>query len=55
MTMAAQYRIYHNPRCTKSRQTLALLRDAGITPEIVLYLDTPPDTQQQPTDQTTGV
>ncbi|HRH79046.1 MAG TPA: arsenate reductase (glutaredoxin), partial [Cellvibrionaceae bacterium] len=39
--MAAQYRIYHNPRCTKSRQTLALLQDAGITPEIVLYLDTP--------------
>lgn len=35
-------RIYHNPRCAKSRQTLALLQEAGITPQIVLYLDTPP-------------
>ena len=35
--------IYHNPRCSKSRQTLALLEDRGIAPEIVLYLDTPPD------------
>ncbi len=35
--------IYHNPRCSKSRQTLALLENQGITPEIVLYLDTPPD------------
>ncbi|NNE33590.1 MAG: arsenate reductase (glutaredoxin) [Rhodothermales bacterium] len=34
--------IYHNPACSKSRNTLALLRDAGIEPEIVLYLDTPP-------------
>ncbi|MCK9469028.1 MAG: arsenate reductase (glutaredoxin) [Porticoccaceae bacterium] len=35
--------IYHNPRCSKSRQTLALLEEKGITPEVVLYLDTPPD------------
>lgn len=35
--------IYHNPRCSKSRQTLELLRARGIEPEIVLYLDTPPD------------
>ena len=35
--------IYHNPRCSKSRQTLELLRQRGIEPEIVLYLDTPPD------------
>ena len=35
--------IYHNPRCSKSRQTLALLEEAGISPEIVLYLETPPD------------
>ena len=35
--------IYHNPRCSKSRQTLKLLEDKGIAPEIVLYLDTPPD------------
>ena len=36
-------KIYHNPRCSKSRKTLELIRDAGIEPEIVLYLDdTPP-------------
>ena len=35
--------IYHNPRCSKSRQTLALLEEQGIDPEIILYLDTPPD------------
>jgi len=35
-------RIYHNPRCSKSRQTLALLEERGVSPEIVLYLDTPP-------------
>ncbi len=35
--------IYHNPRCSKSRQTLALLQEKGIEPEIVQYLDTPPD------------
>ena len=34
--------IYHNPRCSKSRQSLALLEENGITPDIVLYLDTPP-------------
>lgn len=33
--------IYHNPRCTTSRKTLALLRDKGIEPEIVEYLKTP--------------
>ena len=35
--------IYHNPRCSKSRETLALLKDKGIEPEVVLYLDAPPD------------
>ncbi|ACR68403.1 arsenate reductase (glutaredoxin) [Edwardsiella ictaluri] len=35
--------IYHNPRCSKSRATLQLLEDRGIHPEIVLYLETPPD------------
>lgn len=34
--------IYHNPRCSKSRATLALLREAGIEPEIIHYLETPP-------------
>ena len=34
--------IWHNPRCSKSRQTLALLQDKGIEPTIVRYLDEPP-------------
>lgn len=34
---------WHNPRCSKSRQALALLKDRGVEPEILLYLDTPPD------------
>ncbi len=35
--------IYHNPRCSKSRETLALLQDRGFEPVIVNYLDTPLD------------
>lgn len=35
--------IYHNPRCSKSRQTLALLTNRGLSPRIVHYLDTPPN------------
>ncbi|MBK6959723.1 MAG: arsenate reductase (glutaredoxin) [Gammaproteobacteria bacterium] len=35
--------IYHNPRCTKSRQTLELLHARGIEPQVIQYLDTPPD------------
>ncbi|MCY4362620.1 MAG: arsenate reductase (glutaredoxin) [Gammaproteobacteria bacterium] len=34
--------IYHNPRCSKSRQTLELLRSRGLEPDIVEYLKTPP-------------
>ncbi len=34
--------IFHNPRCGTSRNTLALIRNAGIEPEVVLYLETPP-------------
>ena len=34
--------IYHNPRCSKSRNTLALLEENGVTPKVVLYLETPP-------------
>ena len=41
-----QYKIYHNPRCSKSRQTLSLLEQAGIEPEIVLYLDSPPSPEE---------
>jgi arsenate reductase len=37
-----QVTIYHNPRCSKSRATLALLEERGIEPLIVRYLDTPP-------------
>ena len=35
--------LYHNPRCSKSRQTLALLEERGIETEIIEYLKTPPD------------
>jgi arsenate reductase len=35
-------RIFHNPRCSKSRATLALLQENGIEPEIRLYLEDPP-------------
>ena len=37
--------IFHNPRCSKSRQTLQLLRDRGLEPEVVEYLKTPPDAE----------
>ncbi|MEZ8245567.1 arsenate reductase (glutaredoxin) [Vibrio splendidus] len=33
--------IYHNPRCSKSRQTLELLEANGVQPEVIKYLDTP--------------
>lgn len=36
-------KIYHNPRCSKSRETLALLEEKGVAPEITEYLSTPPD------------
>ena len=36
-----EFTIYHNPRCSKSRQTLQILRDKGIEPSIVEYLKTP--------------
>jgi len=36
-------RIFHNPRCSKSRAALTLLQEQGIEPEIVLYLESPPD------------
>lgn len=39
-------RIYHNPRCTKSRETLALLREQGVEPEIVEYLKAPPTAKE---------
>ena len=41
--MDANVTIYHNPRCSKSRQTLQLLREQGVEPKIIEYLKTPPD------------
>ncbi|EOW6771071.1 arsenate reductase (glutaredoxin) [Cronobacter muytjensii] len=41
--MSRDVTIYHNPRCSKSRETLNLLTERGIEPEVVLYLETPPD------------
>ncbi len=39
----AQVTIYHNPRCSKSRATLELLRERGEEVEVIHYLDNPPD------------
>lgn len=41
--MTNAVKIYHNPRCSKSRETLSLLQSNGIEPDVVLYLETPPD------------
>ena len=38
--------IYHNPRCSKSRATLALLEEHGVAPDVVLYLENPPTTDE---------
>jgi len=38
--------LYHNPRCSKSRATLALLEERGIQPKIVKYLETPPTAEK---------
>jgi len=38
--------IWHNPRCSKSRQTLALLQDTGVSPDIRIYLNNPPNLQE---------
>ncbi|MDY6813239.1 MAG: arsenate reductase (glutaredoxin) [Pseudomonadota bacterium] len=38
--------LYHNPRCSKSRAALALLRSRGIEPDVVEYLKTPPSVAQ---------
>ncbi|MDX1619263.1 MAG: arsenate reductase (glutaredoxin) [Balneolaceae bacterium] len=39
-------KIYHNPRCSKSRQTLAILEEKGAEPEIIKYLDNPPGAEE---------
>ena len=41
--MSTAVSIYHNPRCSKSRETLSLLKANGVEPEVVLYLETPPE------------
>lgn len=38
--------IFHNPRCSKSRATLALLQERGIEPDVRLYLENPPDASE---------
>ncbi len=38
--------IYHNPKCGTSRNTLALIRNAGIEPQVIAYLETPPTRAQ---------
>ncbi|MEP1581473.1 MAG: arsenate reductase (glutaredoxin), partial [Marinobacter sp.] len=43
--MTEPTRIFHNPRCSKSRQTLELLREQGVEPDIIRYLETPPTEQ----------
>ena len=39
-------KIYHNPRCSKSRNALALLEEQGVEAEVVKYLDTPPSKEE---------
>ena len=38
--------IWHNPRCSKSRETLSLIEEAGVDPEVRRYLDEPPSEDQ---------
>ena len=42
----SETQIYHNPRCSKSRETLALLEQNGIAPDVVLYLERAPSEAQ---------
>ncbi len=42
----SNYTIYHNPVCSKSRQTLALLEENGVEPQVRLYLENPPSTKE---------
>jgi len=43
MAVSENLEIWHNPRCSKSRQTLALLKERGLSPKIRLYLEDGPD------------
>lgn len=42
---ARDVEIWHNPRCSKSRAALSLLRDRGLDPQVRLYLSDPPDAE----------
>lgn len=42
----AQFKIFHNPRCSKSRQTLEILNEKGVDVEIVEYLKNPPSVEE---------
>lgn len=42
----AEVTIYHNPKCSKSRETLKLIEDKGVAPKVVEYLKTPPSTEE---------
>jgi arsenate reductase len=42
-SIMCEFSISHNPRCSKSRNTLALLQENGIEPQVILYLETSPD------------
>jgi arsenate reductase len=44
--MSMDVTIYHNPRCGTSRNTLALIRHAGIEPKVIEYLETPPSREE---------
>ena len=44
--MANSIKIFHNPRCSKSRMTMGLLSDKGIQPDVVEYLTHPPSKQE---------
>jgi arsenate reductase len=46
MRRMADYVIWHNPRCSKSRETLGLLQERGVEPEVVLYLEAPPSAEE---------
>ncbi len=39
-------KIYHNPKCSKSRNTLALLEEQGVEAEVIKYLETPPSKEE---------
>ena len=44
--MSSSVKILHNPRCSKSRQTMQLLESNGVTPDIIEYLKTPPSYEE---------